>query len=61
VVANAQADGTDRSLSIISRSAPPADAGDRVVVSGVMFDGDAVWAADMRPVAGQPLSDREPE
>ena len=61
VVANAQADGTPRSLSIISRSAPPADTGDRVVVSGVMFDGDAVWAADIRPIAGQPLSDREPE
>jgi hypothetical protein len=57
VVAGGQADGTDRSLSIISRSAPPAETGDRVVISGVMFDGDAVWAADMRPVAGQPLSD----
>jgi len=59
VVAGAQADGTGRSLSIISRLAPPADTGDRVLVSGVMFDGDAVWAADMRPVAGQPLSDSE--
>ena len=59
VVAAAQADGTDRSLSIISRLAPPADTGDRVVVSGVMFEGDAVWAADMRPVADPPLADGE--
>jgi len=57
VVAGAQSDGTDRSLSIISRLAPPADTGDRVVVSGVMFEGDAVWAADMRPVADTPLAD----
>ncbi len=57
VVAGAQSDGTDRSLSIISRLAPPADTGDRVVVSGVMFEGDAVWAADMRPVADPPLAD----
>jgi len=48
------ADGSDRGMSIISRLAPPADAGDRVVVSGVMFDGDALWAADMRPVAPPP-------
>jgi hypothetical protein len=59
VVAGAQSDGTDRSLSIISRLAPPADTGDRVVVSGVMFEGDAVWAADMRPVAAPPLADGE--
>jgi hypothetical protein len=59
VVAGAQSDGTDRSLSIISRLAPPADTGDRVVVSGVMFEGDAVWAADMRPVADPPLADGE--
>ena len=59
VVAGGQSDGTDRSLSIISRLAPPADTGDRVVVSGVMFEGDAVWAADMRPVADPPLADGE--
>jgi hypothetical protein len=57
LVSAGQADGTDRSMAIISRLAPPADSGDRVVVSGVMFDGDAVWAADMRPVAPQQASD----
>jgi hypothetical protein len=61
VVSGAQADGTDRNLSIISRLAPPADVGDRVVVAGVMFDGDAVWAADMRPVAPPPESGSDPE
>jgi len=55
-VSGGQADGADRSMAIISRSAPPAEMGERVVVSGVMFDGDAVWAADMRPVAVQPPS-----
>jgi hypothetical protein len=61
LVSGAQADGTDRGMAIISRLPPPADAGDRVVVSGVMFDGDAVWAADMRPVAVQRSSDGEQE
>jgi hypothetical protein len=61
LVSAAQADGADRSMAIISRLAPPADTGDRVVVSGVMFDGDAVWAADMRPVAPQPVSDAAQE
>ena len=61
VVSGELPDGTDRSLSIISRMAPPADAGDRVVVAGVLFDGDAIWAADMRPVAPEPTSGSEPE
>jgi hypothetical protein len=56
-VSGANADGTDRSIAIISRLPPPADAGARVVVSGVMFDGDAVWAADVRPVEPQPQAD----
>jgi len=46
-------------MAIISRLAPPADAGDRMVVSGVMFDGNAIWAADMRPVGEQRSSDGE--
>jgi hypothetical protein len=51
VVAAGNPDGTDRSIALISRLAPPADPGTLVLVSGVMFDGDAVWAADMRPIA----------
>ena len=50
VVAGGNSDGTDRSISIISRLAPPTDPGNRVVVSGVLFDGNAIWAADMRPI-----------
>jgi len=51
VVAAGNRDGTDRIISLISRLTPPADPGTLVLVSGVMFDGDAVWAADMRPIA----------
>jgi hypothetical protein len=54
---DSRTDGDDRTIAIISRLAPPADAGERVVVSGVMFDGDAVWAADMRPAAAPPSSE----
>ena len=54
VVAGGNADGSDRSVSIISRLAPPADLGSRVVISGVLFDGVSVWAADMRPIAPPP-------
>lgn len=42
------ADGSARSLTIISRSEPAAIAGDRVVVTGVALDGAVVWAADVR-------------
>ena len=35
--------------------------GERVVVSGVMFDGDAIWAADIRPIVPPPSSDTEQE
>lgn len=44
-------EGTARSVAIISRTQPAADVGDRVLVSGVLFDGDAVWAVDVRPLA----------
>jgi hypothetical protein len=48
-------------MAIISRLAPPTDMGERVMVSGVMFDGDAIWAADMRPIVPQPSSESEQE
>lgn len=56
-IAGGGADGTDRSLTAISRVQPAADAGDRVVVAGVLFDGDAVWAVDVRPVGAAPAVD----
>jgi hypothetical protein len=39
-------DGSLRPVSLISRRAPRADAGDRVAVAGVVFSEDMVWAAD---------------
>jgi hypothetical protein len=51
-VAGGNADGSPREVSIIARMPPPDDAGTgRVLVIGVLFDGGAVWAADIRPVA----------
>jgi hypothetical protein len=37
-------------VAIISRREPSATAGDQVLVTGVIFDGDALWAADCRRV-----------
>ena len=35
-----------RAVSIISRRAPAANAGEQVLVSGLVFDGDVLWATD---------------
>ncbi|MEI6037423.1 MAG: hypothetical protein WCQ91_05825, partial [Planctomycetota bacterium] len=41
--------GTEpRGISLISRAEPAAAAGDEVVITGVLFDGDTVWATDCR-------------
>lgn len=37
-----------RSVAIISRREPAAAAGDPVLVTGVLFDGDVLWATDCR-------------
>jgi hypothetical protein len=50
IISGVNEDGTDRTVAIISRLPPPADVGERVMVSGVLFDGDTVWAAEVRPV-----------
>lgn len=60
-VAGARADGTDRSVAIISRLAPPVEAGERVLVAGVMFDGDAIWASDVRPVSPEAVANQPAE
>lgn len=39
-----------KTVAIISRREPAAAAGDQVLVTGVLFDGDALWAADCRRV-----------
>jgi hypothetical protein len=43
--------GASRDLSVISRSEPAAVQGDAVLLMGVVFDGDVIWAADVRPPA----------
>jgi hypothetical protein len=48
-----QADGSSKPVSVISRIEPKAAAGDRAIVSGVVFDDDVVWAADLRPLAAE--------
>ena len=48
-VLSSQLDGAERTVSVISRLAPPAEPGERILISGVLFDGNAVWAADVRP------------
>lgn len=52
-----QTDGTMKQVSVISRMEPKAAAGDRAVVSGVVFDDDVVWAADLRPLASAATED----
>lgn len=43
--------GASRDLSVISRSEPAATPGDAVLLLGIVFDGDVIWAADVRPPA----------
>jgi len=39
-----------KTVAIISRREPLASAGEQVIVTGVLFDGNALWAADCRRV-----------
>ncbi len=44
-------DGAEpRTVAVISRVEPRVDPGARVLVMGVLFDGDVVWASDVRPL-----------
>lgn len=45
-----------RDVAVISRVEPVAAQGEKVLVTGVLFDGDVVWASDCRPVAGKPAA-----
>ncbi|NBT12444.1 MAG: hypothetical protein EBS56_02475, partial [Planctomycetia bacterium] len=42
-----------RSVAVISRTQPQAEAGATVMVTGVLFDGDVVWASDCRTLGGK--------
>ncbi|NDC54261.1 MAG: hypothetical protein EBZ74_08205 [Planctomycetia bacterium] len=43
-----------RTVSVISRVEPRAEPGDRVLVLGVLFDGDVVWASECRRLVTKP-------
>lgn len=43
--------GATRELTVLSRAEPAAVQGDAVMVTGMVFDGGVVWAADVRQLA----------
>jgi hypothetical protein len=45
--------GATREITVLSRAEPAAVQGDAVVLTGMLFDGDVIWAADVRPLAPQ--------
>jgi hypothetical protein len=45
-----------RELAIITREEPAAVAGDMLLVTGIVFDGDVIWAADVRSPAAEPAT-----
>jgi hypothetical protein len=45
----AEAGDRTRDMAVISRSEPVAVAGETVLVTGLIVDGDTVWASDVRP------------
>lgn len=54
-VALAEAGGRAREIAVISRSEPVAHAGDLLLLTGLVLDGDVIWAADVRSAV--PVSD----
>jgi hypothetical protein len=59
-VSMAEAGGRSREVAVISRAEPAAAAGDAVLISGLVLDGDVLWAADMRSAAAQPAISSPP-
>jgi hypothetical protein len=55
----AEADGTERTVAVVSRVRPTVDVGDMVLVTGVLFDTDTVWASDVRPLDAAGGTDAE--
>lgn len=53
-VSMAEAGGRSREVAVISRAEPAAAAGDAVLISGLVLDGDLLWAVDVRSAAAQP-------
>jgi len=52
----AEAGGRSRDLAIVSRTEPPAVAGGAVLVTGLIIDGDVVWASDVCPATPEGVS-----
>lgn len=51
--------GAMTELAIVSRSEPAALAGDRVIVTGLLLDGDVIWATDVRkPSTEKPAAEK---
>ena len=59
-VSMAEAGGRSREVAVISRAEPAAAAGDAVLISGLVLDGDLLWAADVRSAAAQPAISSPP-
>ena len=59
-VSMAEAGGQSREVAVISRAEPAAAAGDAVLISGLVLDGDLLWAADVRSAAAQPAISSPP-
>jgi hypothetical protein len=54
-------DGTGKTeeIALVSRAEPAALAGDKLVVTGLLLDGDVIWASDWRkPGAEEPAADK---
>jgi hypothetical protein len=45
--------GASRELTVLSRAEPAAVQGDAVMLTGMLFDGEVIWAADVRPQSPQ--------
>jgi hypothetical protein len=56
------ADGGDRTrdVAVISRSEPAAGPGDAVLVTGLIVDGDTLWASDMRSAVAEAAATIDP-
>lgn len=52
--------GVMTEMAIVSRSEPAALAGDRVIVTGLLLDGDVIWATDVRKPSTEKPSTEKP-
>lgn len=55
-VTMAEADGRTRDIAVVSRTEPAAVPGDAVLVTGLIIDGDVVWASDVGPATQEGLA-----